>query len=589
MLGGTEKMKERKKDQNLKNWRQFYQLIKETEPPKLILIIALCMSFATTGVGFIVPLFTKELVDGFSIDSLNYWQIILLVVAFIAQAIASGLSIYLLNRVGHHVVASLRDRLWRKLLHLPIPYYDNNDTGETLSRVTNDTAVVKELITEHLASCLTGIIAIIGSVTILLFLDWKMTLVMLVAVPVAMLILMLLGKKMFVISKGMQDETAKFTAVLNQVLPETRLVKASNAENLEYRRGKKGIMNLFQFGLKEAKIHALITPLISFVLMIVLVAIIGYGGVRVSSGELTAGDMVAFILYLIQIILPMTQLTMFFTQLQKAMGATERICLVLEHAEEDVHTGIELDEVNEPIHVQHVDFAYGKEKILSDINFTIESGKVTAIVGPSGGGKTTTFSLLERYYQPTKGTIMLGNTPIDTYSLHAWRSKIGYVAQESALISGTIRDNICYGIERHVDDAELEKVVKMAYADQFIEALPDKFDTEVGERGIKLSGGQRQRIAIARALLRDPQILMLDEATSSLDSKSEIYVQKALDNLMKGRTTLVIAHRLSTIVDADNILFMEKGHITGRGTHDSLFQTHDMYKEFAKQQLRIEE
>ncbi|MFE6169235.1 ABC transporter ATP-binding protein [Viridibacillus arvi] len=582
-------MKEDIKEKKLKGWRQFVQLIKQAEPPKLLLIIALCMSFATTGVGFVVPLFTKKLVDGFSLDSLNYWQIILLVIAFIAQAIASGLSIYLLNRVGHHVVAKLRDRLWKKLLHLPIPYYDKNDTGETLSRVTNDTAVVKELITEHLANCLSGIIAIIGSVTILLFLDWKMTLVMLVAVPVAMVILMLLGKQMYVVSKGMQDETAKFTAVLNQVLPESRLVKASNAENIEYDRGKRGITNLFNFGLKEAKIHALISPLISFILMIVLVAVIGYGGVRVSSGALTAGDMVAFILYLIQIIMPMTQLTMFFTQLQKAMGATERISAVLEHDEEDINEGKELDLVTEPIHVNHVDFAYGKEEILSDINFTIEPGKVTAIVGPSGGGKTTTFSLLERYYQPTKGSITLGDTPIDTFSLHSWRRKIGYVAQESALISGTIRDNICYGIEKEVTDKELEKVVKMAYADQFIQALPNKFDTEVGERGIKLSGGQRQRIAIARALLRDPQILMLDEATSSLDSKSEIYVQKALDNLMKGRTTLVIAHRLSTVVDADNIIFIEKGHITGSGTHNSLFQSHEMYKEFAKQQLRIQE
>ncbi|QFF98432.1 ABC transporter ATP-binding protein [Psychrobacillus glaciei] len=582
-------MKETINENKKGNWRQFFQLIKDTEPPKLLLIIALCMSFATTGVGFVVPLFTKQLVDGFSIESLDYWQIILLVIAFIAQAIASGLSIYLLNRVGHHVVASLRDRLWRKLLHLPIAYYDNNDTGETLSRVTNDTAVVKELITEHLANCLTGIIAIIGSVTILLFLDWKMTLVMLIAVPIAMVILMLLGKRMFVISKGMQDETAKFTAILNQVLPETRLVKASNAEELEYNRGKKGITNLFNFGLKEAKIHALITPLISFVLMIVLVTIIGYGGVRVSSGELTAGDMVAFILYLIQIIIPMTQLTMFFTQLQKAMGATERISAVLEHEEEDIHQGHDLESVNESIHVNHVDFAYGEERILSDIDFTIEPGKITAIVGPSGGGKTTTFSLLERFYQPTKGTITLGNTPIDTFSLHSWRSHIGYVAQESALISGTIRDNICYGIERKVEDEELKRVAEMAYAEQFIQELPQKFDTEVGERGVKLSGGQRQRIAIARALLRNPQILMLDEATSSLDSNSEIFVQKALDNLMKGRTTIVIAHRLSTVVDADNILFVEKGHITGSGTHNTLFQSHEMYREFAKQQLRIQE
>ncbi len=578
-----------KKEAKSTDWRRFIRLIKQAEPPKLLLIIALCMSLATTGVGFIVPLFTKKLVDGFSLESLDYWQILLLGVAFIAQAIASGLSIYYLNRVGHQVVAKLRDQLWRKLLHLPIPYYDNNDTGETLSRVTNDTAVVKELITEHLANCLTGVISIIGSVIILLFLDWKMTLVMLIAVPVAMIILMLLGKRMFVISKGMQDETAKFTAVLNQVLPETRLVKASNAETIEYQRGKKGITNLFNFGLKEAKIHALISPLISFVLMSVLVAIIGYGGVRVSSGELTAGDMVAFILYLIQIIMPMTQLTMFFTQLQKAMGATERISALLEHEEEDIYVGQQLDTVKDPIHVKNVDFAYGEEAILSAINFSIEPGKVTAIVGPSGGGKTTTFSLLERFYRPTKGIITLGDTPIETFSLHSWRSLIGYVAQESALISGTIRDNICYGIGREVPDEELQKVTKMAYAHQFIDELPDKFDTEVGERGIKLSGGQRQRIAIARALLRDPQILMLDEATSSLDSKSEIYVQKALDNLMNGRTTVVIAHRLSTVVDADQILFVEKGHITGSGTHETLFETHDMYREFAKQQLRIKE
>ncbi|MFJ5764085.1 ABC transporter ATP-binding protein [Lysinibacillus sp. NPDC093210] len=577
------------KEVPIKNWRRFVGLVKQAQPPTLLLIIALCMSIATTGVGFIVPLFTKKLVDGFSLQSLNYWQIILLGIAFIVQAIASGLSIYFLNRVGHQVVAKLRDQLWRKLLHLPIPYYDDNDTGETLSRVTNDTAVVKELITEHLANCLTGVISIVGSVIILLFLDWKMTLVMLIAVPLAMIILMLLGKRMFVISKGMQDETAKFTAILNQVLPETRLVKASNAENIEYERGKKGITNLFNFGLKEAKIHALISPLISFVLMSVLVAIIGYGGVRVSSGELTAGDMVAFILYLIQIIMPMTQLTMFFTQLQKAMGATERISALLEHDEENIYEGRQLDTVHEPIHVQHVDFAYGEEPILSNINFTIEPGQVTAIVGPSGGGKTTTFALLERYYQPTNGLITLGDTPIDTFSLHSWRNQIGYVAQESALLSGTIRENICYGIARDVSDEELERVAKMAYADQFINELPDKFNTEVGERGIKLSGGQRQRISIARALLRNPQILMLDEATSSLDSNSEIYVQKALDNLMKGRTTLVIAHRLSTVVDADQILFIEKGHITGCGTHDTLFETHDMYREFAKQQLRIKE
>ena len=208
------------------------------------------------------------------------------------------------------------------------------------------------------------------------------------------------------------------------------------------------------------------------------------------------------------------------------MGATERISALLEHEEEHIFEGNTLEKVDQPIYVKNVDFAYGEDLILSNINFTIEPGQVTAIVGPSGGGKTTTFSLLERYYEPTTGSITLGETPINTYSLHSWRSQIGYVAQESALLSGTIRENICYGINREVQDEELNRVAKMAYADQFIHELPEQFDTEVGERGIKLSGGQRQRISIARALLRDPQILMLDEATSSLDSKSEIYVQK---------------------------------------------------------------
>ncbi|KNF09402.1 ABC-type multidrug transport system, ATPase and permease component [Gottschalkia purinilytica] len=582
-------MKEGIKYKELGNWRMFIQLMKETNPSKLTLIVALCMSVITTGIGFTVPLFTKKLVDGFSLDALNHLQIIMLVVAFVLQAIASGLSIYLLNRIGHNVVANLRDMLWKKIIHLPIHYYDKYETGETLSRVINDTAVVKELITEYLANCLAGVISIIGSVIILLFLDWKMTLVMLIAIPLSMVVLTLLGKKMFNISKGMQEETARFTSVLNQVLPEIRLVKASNAEEIEYDRGKTGITNIFKFGLKEAKVQALITPMISFILMIILVAIVGYGGVRVSSGALTAGDMVAFILYLIQIIMPMAQLTVFFTQLQKAMGATERITTVLEHEVEDLHVGKKLKEINETITVENVDFAYEEEKVLSNMNFTIEHGKVTAIVGPSGGGKTTMFSLLERYYKPTNGVIKLGNTPIDEFTLESWRSNMGYVAQESTLIYGTIRDNICYGIDKDVSDEELERVTKMAYAYNFISEFPNKFDTEVGERGIKLSGGQRQRIAIARALLRDPQILMLDEATSSLDSKSEIYVQKALDNLMKGRTTLVIAHRLSTVIDSDKILFVEKGHITGSGTHEELFKTHDMYREFATQQLRIQE
>lgn len=567
----------------------FIDLMKKTNPPKKLLIPALIMSLITTGAGFVVPMFTQSLVDGFSMDSLSVSKVAFLGAAFIIQAITSGLAIYLLNKVGQHVIAGLRDMLWKKVLHLPVSYYDNHETGEILSRVTNDTAVVKDLIAEHLANCLTGTISIIGSIIMLFTIDWQMTSVMLIAVPFAAVVLGVLGKKMYTVSKSVQDETANFTSILSQILPETRLVKASNSEDIEYNRGKNKIIQLYKLGLKESKINALISPIIYFILTFVMVTVIGLGGVRVSSGAITAGALVAFILYLIQILMPMIQLTMFFTELQKAIGATERISSLLNSNEEDLNYGDNVIEIKKPIKVENLDFAYNNETILSKLNFTIEPGKVTAIVGPSGSGKTTTFSLIERYYNPTKGSIKLGNKSINEFSLSSWRSKIGYVAQESSLISGTVKDNICYGIERNISDEELEKVTKMAYAYDFICELPNKFDTEVGERGVKLSGGQRQRISIARALLRDPEILMLDEATSSLDSKSEIYVQKALDNLMKNRTTLVIAHRLSTVVSADKIIFLDKGNITGTGNHDELFKSHDTYREFATQQLKIKE
>ncbi|WP_411502061.1 ABC transporter ATP-binding protein [Brevibacillus centrosporus] len=572
------------------NWRSFFHLIKETKPSKWKVGIALFLSVATTLVSLVIPLFTKDLVDSFTLSSISPGQIVILAIAFVAQAIAGGVSIYLLNHVGQSIVASLRQRLWKKLLVLPVSYYDNHRTGDTISRMTNDTGVVKGLITEHLSNFFTGIIAIVGSIATLLYLDWQMTLVMLIAVPFAFFILMPLGRQMYKISKGLQDETASFTTVMNQVLSEVRLVKSSNAEPHEYQSGKKGIDNLFRYGLKEGRVQAMIGPLISFVLMVLLVVVMGYGGMRVATGALTAGELVAFILYLVQIVMPMGQFTQFFTQLQKAIGATERIIETLDAREEDHASGRELNSANQPIYVENVSFAYdGGETILENVSFTIAPGKVTAIVGPSGSGKTTMFSLLERYYQPNSGSIRLGEEQIQGFTLASWRSKIGYVSQESPLIAGTIRENICYGLGREISDEELRQAAAMAYADQFIEELPEGYETQVGERGVKLSGGQRQRIGIARALLRDPQILMLDEATSSLDSKSELIVQQALTNLMKGRTTLVIAHRLSTVVDADQILILEKGKITGRGRHAELYETHALYREFATQQLRVKE
>jgi ATP-binding cassette subfamily B protein AbcA/BmrA len=570
------------------NWRVFFQLIKETKPSKTNMAIAGALSILSTIVGLLIPLFTKNLIDDFSFDDFGSIHIILLISAFIAQAITSGVSIYLLNHVGQHVVARLRERLWLKHLHLPVRFYDEHKTGEMISRMTNDTAILKGLITDHITNFFTGIISIIGSFGILLYLDWQMTLIMLTLIPLSILILLPLGRKMFKVSRGLQDETASFTALLSEVLSHVRLVKSSNAEHREYDSGKSGVGRLFQFGLSEAKIHALIGPLISLVIMSLLVMILGYGGLRVQAGVLSSGDLVAFILYLFQIVIPMTQFTAFFTQLQKAMGASERIIEILDEDEESLNSGKDIDNINQSIHFKAVDFGYkNEEPVLTKVDLEIKPGQTTAIVGPSGSGKTTLFSLVERYYDQSSGEILLGETPIEDYSLASWREQIGYVSQESPITSGTIKENICYGLTREVTDEEIDKAAKMAYADQFIGEYPDGYETQVGERGVKLSGGQRQRIAIARALIRNPKVLLLDEATSSLDSHSEIVVQKALNNLMAGRTTIVIAHRLSTVIDADQIIFLDKGRVTGSGTHLELLETHPMYREFAVQQLKL--
>ncbi|WP_379130345.1 ABC transporter ATP-binding protein [Paenibacillus sp. sgz500958] len=578
------------KRQKSKTIKPFLTLLKETKPSYGLLAVAIALSMVSTLVGLVIPMFTKNLVDGFSLSSVSGGQIALIAGAFIAQTIAGGVSIYLLNYAGQKLVASLRDRLWRKFLALPLSYYNDSRTGESVSRMTNDTGIIKTLVSEHLASLFTGIISIIGSISVLLYLNWKMTLVLFTVLPLSALILVPLGRQMYKISKGMQDETASFTSTLSGVLSEIRLVKSSGAERREYEAGRTGIMNLLSFGIREGRVNALISPLVSFVFMMLLVVIIGYGGMQVSAGVITAGELVAFILYLINIIMPLTQLTTFFAQIQKARGASERMIETLE-AQEENYEGIQkIEDMNQTISLEDVSFGYKKdERVLSELSFDILPGAVTAIVGPSGGGKTTLFSLLERFYEPESGVIKLGRQPISGLALSAWREQIGYVSQESPLLAGTIAENLSYGLDREVTREEMISAAQMAYADQFIEELPDGYNTDVGERGVKLSGGQRQRIAIARALLRSPAILMLDEATSSLDSQSEAVVQKALTNLMKGRTTVVIAHRLSTVVNADRIIFMEKGKITGAGNHEELLQSHELYREFAAQQLQMNE
>lgn len=573
-------------EKNQTSWQNFKKLIKMANPPLWIFVAAIALSLLEAATGLVVPIFTRDLIDRFSTSSIETHLIFLLIAVFILQSATSGFSYYLMSYIGEYIVAKIRSKLWNHVLYLPIPYFDRHESGELMSRITQDTYTVKSLVTEHLANFVSGIVTVLGAVAILIIIDWKMTLILFIFVPLAIVLVLPLGQKIYKISMQTQDEMATFSGNLGRVLSDIRLVKSNIAEPVEKQNGNQKIQQLFRFGLKEAKIQAIISPLMATIIMAVLVVIIGYGGIRVARGELSAGSLVAIIIYMVQIIVPFSQMAGFFTAFQKAMGATERIQQLL-NTETEYNNGNTRIDVHKPIVFQNISFTYEKGKtILQNVHFEVKPGQTVAIVGPSGAGKTTIFSLIERFYQPTNGAIKLGNTDIREFPLFEWRQQIGYVSQESPIMSGTIRENICYGLNRTVSEEEVRKAAQLANVDEFIEQMQDGYETEVGERGIKLSGGQRQRIAIARALLRNPKILLLDEATSNLDSNSEQKVQNALLHLMKNRTTFVIAHRLSTIINADLIIVLENGKITGQGTHDELLQSHPLYQKLVSRQMQ---
>lgn len=569
------------------SWKAFFKLIRNTQPRKSLLVFGLILSTITTLAGLAVPLLTKNLIDGFSMASISVGLIALIIGAFIFQALISSIGSFMLGYVGEEIVAKLRKQVWNKLITLKVQYYENTKTGETVSRLINDTTTVKMLVADQFPSFITSIISMLGALIILTIMDWRMMLMIFISVPIVMLVLMPVGRMMHKIAKKLQKETADFTGITSQTLSEIRLVKASNGETVEKEHGEDGIKKLFNIGVSEAKVQSVIGPMMILVMMSIFVGILTYGALRVADGSLSNGTLIAFLLYLVQIIAPAAQFAQFFSQLQKTKGSTERLSEILAMEAEDFTVGEAVDVTGKEIKVEDVSFAYDEaHPILKNISFVAKPNTVVAFAGPSGGGKSTIFSLLERFYEPQAGEMSIGNHNLKEVSLYSWRSQIGYVAQESAILSGTIRDNLGYGINKAFSDEELWHVLELAYARQFVSEMPHGLDTEVGERGVKLSGGQRQRLAIARAFLRDPKILMLDEATASLDSESEEMVQKALTNLMNGRTTLIIAHRLSTIVHADKILFIEHGEVTGEGTHQELVETHELYHRYVKEQFK---
>ena len=567
------------------NFKNFLQLINSVNPKKSLFIIGLLLSLVTSGASLIVPQLTKGLVDTSGLSKIDGKMLAVLILAFIIQLGFGTIGGYILRFVGESSVKTLREKLWSHLLKLPVDYFDDHKSGESSSRLVNDTSVIKDLITSQFPNFITGAIQLVGSMIILFFMDWKMATLMFSIVPIIVLILLPIGRIMSRLGRKLQAATADFNADASEKLSEVRLIKSSNGEQFEKQTGGRLIDKIFKVGIKDAKVEAVLQPIMTTVMLGIFVGILGYGAVRIQQGTLTSGSLVAFLLYLFNIITPVASFATFFSQVQKAMGSTERIQEILNTQPENTQGKI-LDVEGQTISAQHLDFSYDpKHPILQDVSFEAKPNTVIAFAGPSGGGKSTIFSLLERFYQPDSGEIFIGKDGINQIDLNNWRSQIGYVSQDSAVFAGSIRDNLQYGLDEKLSDEQLWHGLELAYAKEFVFNFPKQLDTQIGERGVKLSGGQKQRIAIARAFLRNPKILMLDEATASLDSESEEKVQRALDQLMIGRTTLVIAHRLSTIVDADQIYFIERGQVTGHGTHKQLMQDHELYSQYVNEQM----
>ncbi|WP_433977891.1 ABC transporter ATP-binding protein [Staphylococcus pseudintermedius] len=560
-------------------------LLKKISWPVGLIIVAVTIASIGSLTGLLVPLFTGQVVDKFTFESISPVFIIALVAVFLVNAVLSGFGYYLLNKIGEKIIYAIRSVLWEHIIHLKMPFFDKNESGQLMSRLTDDTKVINDFISQKLPGFFPAVITLIGSLIMLFVLDWQMTLLTFITIPIFILVIVPLGKIMQKISTNTQTEIANFSGLLGRVLTEMRLVKVANTEKLELDKAHSNLKTIYNLGLKQAKIAAVVQPISGIIMLITIGIILGFGGMRIASGAISAGTLVAMIFYVLNLSIPLINLSTLVTDYKKAVGASQRIYEILHEPLENIAAPNLQDEIpTGDLKFDHVYFGYDDTPVLKDVSFNVLRGEVTAFVGPSGSGKSTLFSLIERMYEIDQGGIYYDGTSIDALSLTDWRRKIGYVMQSNAMMNGTIRDNILYGVDREVPEEELIHYAKLANCHEFIMEFEQGYDTIVGERGLKLSGGQRQRIDIARSFVKNPDILLLDEATANLDSESERKIQEALDILMENRTTIVIAHRLSTIKKAGQIIFLDHGEVTGRGRHEELIQTHAMYQQFVETQ-----
>ena len=486
---------------------------------------------------------------------------------------------YLMNYAGESVIRQLRNHLYNRIQDLPLSFFQEEKTGVLMSRITNDVNIIKDMVSTSVTSLLRDIFTIIGLTVVIFYRDWRMALFAFIILPAAFYPIIEFGRRMRRVSTGCQQAMADMSAFLHETFAGNKIVKAFGMEAYEKRRFADKTEALFRLEMKAVVVNALSSPVMEFLAGIGIAFIIWYGGSRVVDGTSTAGTFFSFMAAVLMLYDPVKKLSKLNNRVQQGLAATDRVFDIIERSSDivDPEDPVPISGEFQEITFAGVGLTYGgRTPALSDIDLRVKAGEILALVGMSGGGKTSLVNLIPRFYDVTRGRIQIDGTDIRRVSIASLRNQIAIVTQETILFDDTIRNNIAYGRP----EAPMSAVIaaaKAAYAYDFIEGFPDKFDTRIGELGNRLSGGEKQRLCIARALLKDAPILILDEATSALDTASEMLVQRALENLMRGRTTFVIAHRLSTISNADEILVLTDEGITERGTHQELIAAGGYY------------
>ena len=572
----------------------YFRILSYIKPylPRLI-TAAICTVLAAAG-NLYVPWIIKDVIDSVlaekNAEMLNIIAAGIIIIFFIRGVCFYGQN-YLMSYVGERVIIDIRSAVYEKLQRLSVSFYDKNKTGTIMSYVTNDVSALQAAMVQNTIDMITEGSVLIGSITAMVYLDWKLTLFTFCTFPFVLWLMDFFGKRIRKSGRRIQECTADITSILQETVSSARVIKSFVREDYEIERFCNQNFANFRANMKNAQLMALLTPVIEFVAAIGVTAIIWYGGHGVINGDLTAGSLVAFLVYAVNISNPVKRLTRVVGSIQRALAAAQRVFDILDMKEEiaEIQGAKALPQIEGSVEFKDVSFAYDKgEPVLNSVSFKAEPGEVIAIVGPSGAGKSTIANLLPRFYDTTSGSISIDGNNIAEVKVDSLREQVGIVPQETVLFNGSLYDNILYG-RLEATREEVEAAAKAANAHNFIMEFPNGYETMLGDRGLNLSGGQRQRIAIARAILKNPRVLVLDEATSALDTESERIVQEALDRLMVGRTSFVIAHRLSTIKNADKILVLQRGRIVETGTHDELMANNKLYSHLYNIQYREKE